>query len=297
MASYRRHGSRAHGCIGWPTLPSGPATQVAEAAEADVAATSGAIDWRKERRRRQTATHTAPPGTTETPVVPSPVSATTRKVAGAAASASREAAGLITSQPTAPRHDSGPGIQIGARARCAVPAGHGFRISATIGDVVGEDEQNNDEHQQRLREDAAPRVAASEAEARTERRRDEEAATRSDTGPRTSHLRRSSAGAVAVGDVGVSLRAACGGGGGRVPTAAEVSRRGLVRANLIVRRPRQASGTRQQSSGPLGAQDAPPTEALDSPAGRTGGASKRRGSIRLDQVARSTAPARRCQID
>ena len=67
---------------------------------------------------------------------------------GAAASAPREAARLITSSPDASRHVSGPGIQIGARARRAVPAGHGVEVMATIDDVAGENEQN-DEHQQR----------------------------------------------------------------------------------------------------------------------------------------------------
>ena len=157
LASCRRHGqssSRVHGVADFVKW----ATQVLITAKADAAATSGAIDWRRERRRRQSATHTSPPATTAKPVVPSPVSATTREEAGAAASAPREAARLITSQHNASRHDSGPGIQIGARARRAVPAGHGFRISATIGDVTGEDEQNDDEHHQRLREDAAPRA-------------------------------------------------------------------------------------------------------------------------------------------
>ena len=137
------------------------ATQVAEAAKTDAAAASGTIDWRKERRRRQSATHTTPPGVTAKPAVPSPFSATTREESGASASASREAVSLITSRPNASRHDSGPGMQVGARDRRAVPAGHGFRVSATIDDVAGENEQNDDEHQQRLREAAAPRARRS----------------------------------------------------------------------------------------------------------------------------------------
>ena len=68
---------------------------------------------------------------------------------------------MITSRPNASRHDSGPGIQVGARERRAVPAGHGFRVSATIDDVAGESEQNDDEHQQRLQEAAAPRARRS----------------------------------------------------------------------------------------------------------------------------------------
>ena len=42
-----------------------------------------------------------------------------------------------------------------------MPAGHGFRVSATIDDVAGESEQNDDEHQQRLQEAAAPRARRS----------------------------------------------------------------------------------------------------------------------------------------
>ena len=126
------------------------ATQVAEAAKADAAAASETADWRKERRRRKSATHTAPTGATEKPAVLPPFAAKTQEESGAAASAPRKAARLITSRPNASRHDSGPGIQVGARERRAVPAGHGFRVSATIDDIAGENEQNDDEHQQRL---------------------------------------------------------------------------------------------------------------------------------------------------
>ena len=56
---------------------------------------------------------------------------------------------------------SGPGIQVGARERRTVPAGHGFRVSATVDDVAGESEQNDDEHRRRLREAAAPRARRS----------------------------------------------------------------------------------------------------------------------------------------
>ena len=137
------------------------ATQVAEAAKADAAAASETVDWRKERRRRMSATHTAPTGSTEKPAVPSPFAAKTQEESGAAASAPREAARLITLRPNASRHDSGPGMQVGARERRAVPAGHGFRVSATIDNVAGENEQNDDEHQQRLQEAAAPRARRS----------------------------------------------------------------------------------------------------------------------------------------
>ena len=109
-----------------------------------------------------------------------------------------------------------------------MPAGHDSIISATIGDVTGEDEQNDDEHQQRLREDAAPRAR------RTPELSDDETRKRR-RGPTQDRGRRSF-GAVAVGDVGVSLRSARGGSGGRVLTAAEVSRRRLVRAVFILHR-------------------------------------------------------------
>ena len=52
------------------------------------------------------------------------------------------------------------------------------------------------------------RSATGEAVARAQRRRDEEATTGSDAGPRSPLLRQSPAGAFAVSDVGVSLRAA-----------------------------------------------------------------------------------------
>ena len=42
-----------------------------------------------------------------------------------------------------------------------MPAGHGFRVSATVEDVAGESEQNDDEHQRRLQEAAAPRARRS----------------------------------------------------------------------------------------------------------------------------------------
>ena len=88
------------------------ATQVAEAAKADAAAASETVDWRKERRRRQSATHTAPTGAKEKPTVPSPFAATTQEESGAAASASREAARLITSRPNASRHVNVPGMHV-----------------------------------------------------------------------------------------------------------------------------------------------------------------------------------------
>ena len=55
------------------------ATQVAEAAKADAVAVSETDDWQKERRRRKSATHTAPMGATEKPAVPPPFAATRRR--------------------------------------------------------------------------------------------------------------------------------------------------------------------------------------------------------------------------
>ena len=144
------------------------ADQVAEAAKADAAAASTTFDWREERRRRKSAAHTAPTGEAEDDLKRVSVdrsrprsAAKTREEPGTAASAPRKAAGLITQRPNASRHDSGPGMQVGARERRTAPAGHGFRVSATVDDVAGESEQNDDEHQQRLLEAAAPRARRS----------------------------------------------------------------------------------------------------------------------------------------
>ena len=134
------------------------ATQVAEAAKADAAAASGTVDWREERRRRKSAAHAAPTVEAEKPAIPPPTAAKAQEESGAAASALRKAARITTSRPNAPCHDSGPGIQVGARERRTVPAGHGFRVSAMVDDVAGESEQNDDGHQRRLREAAAPRA-------------------------------------------------------------------------------------------------------------------------------------------
>jgi hypothetical protein len=137
------------------------ATQVAEAAKADAAAASETVDWRKERRRRKSAAHTAPTGATEKPAIPPPFAATTREEPGAAASASYPGDESLRRSYPGDDGGRGAGIQVGARERRAVPAGHGFRVSATIDDVAGENEQNDDEHQQRLQEAAAPRARRS----------------------------------------------------------------------------------------------------------------------------------------
>ena len=145
------------------------------------------------------------------------------------------------------------------------------------------------------------RRAARAADARAERRRDEEATARSDERSRPAHPRQSAARAATVtgSDVGASFRAAGGGNAWGVLTAAEVSRRGLARASPVVRRSRQASVTRQQHSGALGAHDEPPAAALDSPTRRTGGASEGRGSLRRlrrsERSASAPTPMRRRQ--
>ena len=137
------------------------ATQVAEAAKADAAAASETVDWQAERRRRKSVARKAPTGETEAPAVPQPPATKAREESGAVASTSRKAARLITSRPTASRHDGGPGIQVGARERRTVPVGHGFRVTTTVDDAADESEQNDDEHQRRLREAAAPRAGRS----------------------------------------------------------------------------------------------------------------------------------------
>ena len=137
------------------------ATQVAEAAKADAAAASETVDWQAERRRRKSVARKAPTGETEVPAVPQPPATKAREESGAVASTSRKAARLITSRPTASRHDGGPGIQVGARERRTVPVGHGFRVTTTVDDAADESEQNDDEHQRRLREAAAPRAGRS----------------------------------------------------------------------------------------------------------------------------------------
>ena len=54
------------------------------------------------------------------------------------------------SKPSA-RQDSSapPGVQIGAGGRRTVPAGHGFGVTSTIDEVVGDDERNDEAAQQR----------------------------------------------------------------------------------------------------------------------------------------------------
>ena len=144
------------------------ATQVAEAAKADAAAASTTFDWRKERRRRKSAAHTAPTREAEDDLIrvggnrSTPRSAAkTREESGSAASASYPGDESLRRSYPGDEDSSGPGIQVGARERRTVPAGHGFRVSATVEDVAGESEQNDDEHQRRLREAAAPRARRS----------------------------------------------------------------------------------------------------------------------------------------
>ena len=78
--------------------------------------------------------------------------------AGAAERASREAARLIASAPNAASQSSEHSLQIGARAHRAASAGGGFRVTATIDDVVDDDAQNDAESQRRLWSTAAPRA-------------------------------------------------------------------------------------------------------------------------------------------
>ena len=144
------------------------ADQVAEAAKADAAAASTTFDWREERRRRKSAVHTAPTGEAEDDLKivsvdrPTPRSAAkTREEYGSAASASYPGDESLRRSYPGDEDSSGPGIQVGARERRTAPAGHGFRVSATVDDVAGESEQNDDEHQQRLLEAAAQRARRS----------------------------------------------------------------------------------------------------------------------------------------
>ena len=54
------------------------------------------------------------------------------------------------SKPSARRDSSAPpGVQIGAGGRRTVPAGHGFGVTSTIDEVVGDDERNDEAAQQR----------------------------------------------------------------------------------------------------------------------------------------------------
>ena len=69
---------------------------------------------------------------------------------GGARDAARAAEKAMISKPSA-RQDSSapPGIQIGAGGRRTVPAGHGFGVTSTIDEVVGDDERNDEAARQR----------------------------------------------------------------------------------------------------------------------------------------------------
>ena len=69
---------------------------------------------------------------------------------GGTRDAAREAETVMISKPSA-RQDSSapPGIQIGAGGRRTVSAGHGFGVTSTIDEVVGDDERNDEAAQQR----------------------------------------------------------------------------------------------------------------------------------------------------
>ena len=124
-------------------------------------AQKGTVDWREERRRRKSAAHTAPTGEAERPAIPPQSAAKTREEPGSAASASYPGDESLRRSYPGDEDSSKPGIQVGARERRIVPAGHGFRVSATVDDAASESEQNGDEHQRRLREAAAPRARRS----------------------------------------------------------------------------------------------------------------------------------------
>ena len=132
------------------------ATQVAEAASADAATASSSTDWQLKRRRRKAAKPVMP--TMAVPVVSTTAAADTRKDAGAAERASREAARLITSSPSAASQSSESSVQIGARAHRAASVGGGFRVTATIEDAVDDDAHNDAESQRRVWSAAAPRA-------------------------------------------------------------------------------------------------------------------------------------------
>ena len=157
------------------------ATQVAEASKADAAAASTTYDWREGRRRRRSAAYTAPTGEAKNDFMrvgvdqSTPRSATkARKEAGSATSASYPGDESLRRSYPGDEDGSRPGFQVGARERRTVPAGHGFRVSATVEDAADEGEQNDDEHRRRLREAAAPRARRppelSDDEARKRRR-------------------------------------------------------------------------------------------------------------------------------
>ena len=85
----------------------------------------------------------------------------TREEPGSAASASYPGDESLRRSYPGDEDSSKPGIQVGARERRTVPAGHGFRVTTTIDDAADESEQNDNEHQRRLREAAAPRAGRS----------------------------------------------------------------------------------------------------------------------------------------
>ena len=72
------------------------------------------------------------------------------EMGGGARDAAREAERVMISKLDARQGSSAPpGIQIGAGARRAVPAGHGFGVTSTIDEVIGDDERNDEAAQQR----------------------------------------------------------------------------------------------------------------------------------------------------
>ena len=69
---------------------------------------------------------------------------------GGARDAARAAENAMISKPSARQDSSAPlGIQIGAGGRRTVPTGHGFGVTSTIGEVVGDDERNDGAARQR----------------------------------------------------------------------------------------------------------------------------------------------------
>ena len=101
---------------------------------------------------------------------------------GGARDAAREAEKAMISKPNA-RQDSSapPGIQIGAGGRRAVPAGHGFGVTSTIDEVVGDDERNDEAAQQRRLAAAAGGASGRRTPGGADRRRGEEATSGADT--------------------------------------------------------------------------------------------------------------------
>ena len=183
-ASYRRHGSRRHGCIGWSTLPSGHPGCVGS----------------KGRRGRGLGDDRLAQGASPTAVGNAHGAAGIDGEAGSTVAVFGDDAGgawrccervtgrseldNLAAERVASRQQAGDVSRRTTSPRCA-----GRAWLQSFGDDRRRRRRERAERRQASATATGGRHAAGGAVARAERRRNEEATTGSDTGPRTSHLR------------------------------------------------------------------------------------------------------------